>query len=76
MPGQEKSKLREGALAGGIGVIVDTNGHFGTVVSPARFKDAIQPVDKASEAILALKPVSFRYKHELDPMAYAIRPCG
>jgi uncharacterized coiled-coil protein SlyX len=24
-------------------------------------------MDKASEAILALKPVSFRYKHELDP---------
>src|SRR6058998_1853581 len=24
-------------------------------------------MDKASEAILALKPVTFRYKHELDP---------
>jgi hypothetical protein len=24
-------------------------------------------MDKASEAILALQPVSFRYKHELDP---------
>ena len=32
-----------------------------------RFKDAIKPMDKASEAILALKPVTFRYKHELDP---------
>ena len=27
----------------------------------------IKPMDKASEAILALKPVTFRYKHELDP---------
>src|SRR4029434_3030934 len=26
-----------------------------------------QPMDKASEAILGLKPVTFRYKHELDP---------
>ena len=26
-----------------------------------------EPMDKASEAILSLKPVTFRYKHELDP---------
>ena len=54
-------------VAGGVGVIVDTNGHLGTVVSSERFKDAIKPMDKASEAILALKPVTFRYKHDLDP---------
>src|SRR5439155_13400653 len=35
--------------------------------SSARFKDEIKPMDKASEAILALKPVTFRYKKELDP---------
>ena len=35
--------------------------------SSERFKDEIKPMDKASEAILALKPVTFRYKHELDP---------
>ena len=34
--------------------------------SSARFKDEIKPMDKASEAILALKPVTFRYKKELD----------
>src|SRR5207244_7366550 len=44
-------------------------GHLGTVTSSARFKEAIKPMDKASEAILALKPVAFRYKHELDPDA-------
>src|SRR5205814_3939865 len=54
-------------VAGGVGVIVDTNGHLGTVVSSERFKDTIKPMDKASEAILALQPVTFRYKHELDP---------
>ena len=54
-------------MAGGVGVIVDTNGQLGTVVSSARFKEAIKPMDKASEAILALKPVTFRYKQELDP---------
>jgi hypothetical protein len=54
-------------VAGGVGVIIDTDGHLGTIVSSERFKDAIKPMDKASEAILALKPVTFRYKHELDP---------
>jgi uncharacterized coiled-coil protein SlyX len=54
-------------VAGGVGVIVDSSGHLGTVVSSERFKDAIKPMDKASEAILALKPVTFRYKQELDP---------
>src|SRR5437667_535716 len=54
-------------VAGGVGVIIDTNGHLGTVVSSERFKDNIKPMDKASEAILALKPVMFHYKKELDP---------
>jgi hypothetical protein len=51
----------------GVAVIIDTTGHLGTVVSSERFKDNVQPMDKASEAILALKPVTFRYKKELDP---------
>jgi len=54
-------------VASGVTVIVDTKGHLGTVQSSARFKDEIKPMDKASEAILALKPVTFRYKKELDP---------
>jgi len=51
----------------GVGVIVDTTGHLGTVVSSERFKDQINPMDNASEAILSLKPVTFRYKTALDP---------
>jgi hypothetical protein len=54
-------------VAGGVGVIVDTNGHLGTVVSSARFKHDVHPMDTASEAILSLQPVTFHYKHELDP---------
>jgi hypothetical protein len=54
-------------VAGGVGVVVDATGHLGTVTSSARFKDAIKPMDKASEAIHALQPVTFRYKEELDP---------
>jgi len=48
-------------------VIIDSSGHLGTTTSSARFKEAIKPMDKASEAILALKPVTFRYKKDLDP---------
>ena len=51
----------------GAAVIVDTSGHLGTTTSSERFKEAIKPMDRASEAILSLKPVTFRYKHELDP---------
>ena len=54
-------------VAGGVGVIIGSNGKLGTVVSSARFKDAIKPMDNASEAILALQPVTFHYKPELDP---------
>ncbi len=59
--------IRGVTVANGVGVIVGTTGQLGTVVSSARFKEAIKPMDKASEAILALKPVTFRYKKELDP---------
>jgi hypothetical protein len=56
-------------VADGVGVIIDARGHLGTVVSSARFKDAIKPMEKASEAILSLQPVTFRYKEEIDPKA-------
>ena len=55
------------AAVTGSTVVVNSNGKLGVTASSARFKDAIKPMDKASEAILALKPVTFRYKHELDP---------
>ncbi len=54
-------------VAGGVTVIVDIKGHLGTISSSQRFKEQIKPMDKASEAILELQPVTFHYKHELDP---------
>jgi len=54
-------------VASGVGVIINSSGQLGTIQSSARFKDHIRPMDKASQAILALKPVTFRYKEELDP---------
>src|SRR5205085_5919678 len=48
-------------------VLVNTNGKLGTMTSSKRFKEDIKPMDKTSEALLALKPVTFRYKKDLDP---------
>jgi hypothetical protein len=52
----------------GIGVFVNGNGKLGTVTSSRRFKEAIKPMDQSSEALFALKPVTFRYKKSIDPM--------
>jgi Chaperone of endosialidase len=56
-----------GAAVMGVAVKVNSAGQLGTAPSSARFKEEIQPMDKASEVILALKPVSFRYKKKIDP---------
>ena len=55
--------------SGGVAVFVSSNGKLGTLTSSARFKEEIKPIGSASEAILALKPVSFRYKKEIDPQS-------
>jgi len=48
----------------GVGVIVDASGKLGTVVSSKRFKHEIKPMDRASEAILDLQPVTFHYNSD------------
>src|SRR5262249_36617922 len=53
--------------ANGAPVVVNANHKLGTATSSRRFKEDIKPMDKVSEVILALKPVTFRYKKELDP---------
>jgi hypothetical protein len=53
--------------ANGIPVLINSDNKLGTTVSSKRFKEDIKPMDKASEALLALKPVTFRYKKEIDP---------
>jgi Chaperone of endosialidase len=53
-----------GTAVVGDAVVVDGNGQLGTVASSARFKKKIKPMDKTSEAILALKPVSFQYRSD------------
>jgi hypothetical protein len=51
----------------GVPVYINAFGKLSTTPSSQRFKDEIKPMDKASEAIFALKPVTFRYKQQLDP---------
>jgi uncharacterized coiled-coil protein SlyX len=53
--------------SGAVTVYVNSSGQLGTLPSSARFKDDIHSMDKASEIILALKPVTFHYKAEIDP---------
>src|SRR6476661_8435567 len=54
------------SVASGRAVYVNADNKIGTLVSSRRFKQEIKPMDNASDAILALKPVTFRYKKEID----------
>jgi hypothetical protein len=56
-----------GTAVTGTAAVIDGSGQLGVAASSARFKDEIKPMDKASETILSLKPVTFRYKPEIDP---------
>jgi trimeric autotransporter adhesin len=54
-------------VSGGAAVSVLPNGQLGTVTSSARFKTNIQSMADASDVLLSLHPVTFKYKPELDP---------
>ena len=53
-----------GAVVTGAPVVVDAAGQLGTAPSSCRFKNEIRPMNTSSEAILALKPVTFHYKSD------------
>ena len=56
----------EQTAAEGIQVFINSNNKLGTATSSKRFKEGIKPIGKASEALFSLKPISFRYKKEID----------
>ena len=56
-----------GVAVAGSTLVVNSSGQLGVAASSERFKDEIKPMNKASEAILALQPVTFRYKKNIDP---------
>jgi uncharacterized coiled-coil protein SlyX len=53
----------------GVPVFINSNNKLGTTTSSRRFKEGIKPMDKASEALFELNPVTFRYKKEVDATA-------
>jgi hypothetical protein len=55
----------------GTAVVINSAGKLGTTTSSRRFKEEIKPMDKASKALLALKPVTFHYKKDIDPQGIA-----
>jgi hypothetical protein len=55
-------------------VVVNSSGQLGVAPSSSRFKDAITRMDKASEAILALQPVTFRYKKPAANLSPSVTP--
>ena len=56
-----------GVAVAGSTVVANANGQLGIAGSSERFKDEIKPMKKLSEALFALKPVTFHYKKEIDP---------
>jgi len=55
--------------SGGTAVFIDLDGKLGTTTSSRRFKEEIKPMERTSEVLFALKPVTFRYKKGIDPQA-------
>jgi Chaperone of endosialidase len=53
--------------SGGTAVFINADGKLGTTTSSRRFKEEIKPMERSSEALFALEPVTFRYKSEIDP---------
>jgi trimeric autotransporter adhesin len=64
-----------GRVGGTQAVYVDEDGRLGANTSSRRFKEEIRPMDTASEVIYSLKPVSFRYKREIErtrPLSFGL----
>ena len=48
----------------GIPVLVNANGTLGTMTSSIRFKEAVRGMGEASEILMRLRPVTFRYRKD------------
>jgi trimeric autotransporter adhesin len=52
----------------GAQVLINADNKLGTSTSSKRFKNDIQPMNNASQALFSLKQIRFRYKKEIDPI--------
>lgn len=64
------------SIAGGSTVVINSLGQLGTVPSSRRYKEDIRDMGAASDGLLRLRPVTFRYKKPLDdgskPVQYGL----
>ena len=54
--------------SGGIAVYVNSDGQLGTTTSSARFKTGIADLGSRSDILYDLRPVTFEYRPEIDPL--------
>lgn len=54
-----------GTPVAGSAVLINSSGQLGVALSSEIYKDDIQDMDHASDALMQLRPVTFRYKQQL-----------
>ena len=68
--------IRNTTLAKGLAVLVNANGQLGVATSSRRYKQDIQPMGDASNPLMQLRPVTFRYKQAEEdgshPLQYGL----
>jgi len=57
-----------GTVSGGTAVYIKSDGQLGTTTSSARFKTGIADLGSTSDVLYDLRPVTFEYKPEIDPL--------
>ena len=86
-PGNESDTIRIGStqtrafLAGvngvtvssGTAVYIDSNGQLGTITSSLRFKEDVESMGDTSDALMKLRPVTFRYKAPYDDGSHLLQ---
>lgn len=64
------------SVADAVAVVIDSNGQLGTVSSSRRYKEDINDMGSASDRLLQLHPVTFRYKESYasgeQPLDYGL----
>ena len=50
---------------GGVAVLINSSNELHTLVSSIRFKEAVRDMGEASDALMQLRPVTFRYREEV-----------
>jgi hypothetical protein len=64
----------DGATAsGGIAVYVSSSGQLGTLPSSVRFKEDVESMGEASQDLMKLRPVTFRYKTPYDDGSHVLQ---